>query len=426
MWTARLARSMVTFVRVASARDLPPGEGRVVVVQGHPVALFNVEGRFFAVSNVCLHRGGPIGEGMLDDAVVTCPNHGWEYDVRTGANVANPMARLRTFEVRVDGDDVLVGARPPRFIRPREVRGAVALDLLWLGLTVLAVLALIPNLVSLIQGVRLRTGVRRGMRMAYGAYLPPVAVILPVRGVDEGFDDNVRALLSQGYPRYRLLVVVDDSEDPAVARIQEISRALPRVPVSVIVSNPSPRRGAADCVRARGARADVRRSGSIGLPRVVFPSDDDGDPLPAGGPPIRGGRVFGHHRIDPVRNRMRGHRGLLGTSIPVARGAVLRAAADRGGQSLPAATIPVLRRAVRRRVMARCRMAFRDRVDGGPMGHGVRPRSDPQAHRAPLAGSDVQRHGPSPRPTSRGRPGRGTRGVGHERRRTGPPRVNLV
>src|SRR2546426_6813357 len=81
---------MVTFVRVASARDLPPGEGRVVVVQGHPVALFNVDGRFYAVSNVCLHRGGPIGEGMLDDAVVTCPNHGWEYDVRTGTNLANP------------------------------------------------------------------------------------------------------------------------------------------------------------------------------------------------------------------------------------------------------------------------------------------------------------------------------------------------
>src|SRR2546422_5108554 len=101
---------MVTFVRVAKTSDVPQGEGRVVVVQGHPVALFNVEGRFYAVSNVCLHRGGPIGEGMLDDAAVTCPNHGWEYDVRTGANLANPMARLRTFEVRIEGDDVLVGA----------------------------------------------------------------------------------------------------------------------------------------------------------------------------------------------------------------------------------------------------------------------------------------------------------------------------
>src|SRR6058998_3803107 len=88
----------------------PTGGRRVVVVQGHPVALFNVEGRFYAVSNVCLHRGGPIGEGMLDEAVVTCPNHGWDYDVRTGTNLANPTARLRSFEVRIDGDDVFVGA----------------------------------------------------------------------------------------------------------------------------------------------------------------------------------------------------------------------------------------------------------------------------------------------------------------------------
>src|SRR5256885_1237075 len=94
----------------AHSRVYEFGGARVVVVQGHPVALFNVEGRFYAVSNVCLHRGGPIGEGFLDDTVVTCPNHGWEYDVRTGANLANPMARLRTFEVRIEGDDVLVGA----------------------------------------------------------------------------------------------------------------------------------------------------------------------------------------------------------------------------------------------------------------------------------------------------------------------------
>ena len=110
MGRSRLVVLMATFVRVAKTADLPPGEGRVVVVQGHPVALFNVDGRFYAVSNVCLHRGGPIGEGLLDDTGVTCPNHGWEYDVRTGANLANPIARLRTFEVRVEGDDVLVGA----------------------------------------------------------------------------------------------------------------------------------------------------------------------------------------------------------------------------------------------------------------------------------------------------------------------------
>jgi len=101
---------MAVFVRVVKAADVPPGSGRVFVVQGHPVALFNVDGRFYALSNVCLHRGGPIGEGELDGTIVTCPVHGWEYDVRSGVNTINPAARLRTYEVRIEGDEVFVGA----------------------------------------------------------------------------------------------------------------------------------------------------------------------------------------------------------------------------------------------------------------------------------------------------------------------------
>ncbi len=101
---------MPEFVRVARASEVPPGSAKVIVVLGHPVALFNVDGSFYAVSNVCLHRGGPIGEGLLDGSVVTCPLHGWEYDVRTGKNLANPTARLRAFPVRLEGEDVLVGA----------------------------------------------------------------------------------------------------------------------------------------------------------------------------------------------------------------------------------------------------------------------------------------------------------------------------
>ncbi len=99
---------MADAVRVGKVSEIPPGTARVVVVQGHPVALFNVGGAFYGVSHVCLHRGGPIGEGTLDGFVVTCPLHGWEYDVRTGRNLANPMARLRTFSVRVEGEDVFV------------------------------------------------------------------------------------------------------------------------------------------------------------------------------------------------------------------------------------------------------------------------------------------------------------------------------
>jgi nitrite reductase/ring-hydroxylating ferredoxin subunit len=98
------------FARVAKLHEVPPGGSKVVVVAGFPVALFNVEGRIYATSNVCLHRGGPVGEGFLDGSVVTCPLHGWEYDVRTGQNVANPVAKLRTFDVRIEGDDVLVAS----------------------------------------------------------------------------------------------------------------------------------------------------------------------------------------------------------------------------------------------------------------------------------------------------------------------------
>lgn len=93
---------------VAKVSEVPPGTAKVVVVAGRPVALFNVGGTFFATDNVCLHRGGPIGEGVLDGTCVTCPWHGWEYDVRTGQNLGNPAAKLRTYRVVVEDGGVTV------------------------------------------------------------------------------------------------------------------------------------------------------------------------------------------------------------------------------------------------------------------------------------------------------------------------------
>jgi len=99
----------VPFERVARVDEVPPGTAKVVVAAGQGIALFNVGGTFFALSNTCLHRGGPVGEGELTEGVVTCPWHGWEYDVRTGRNTINPAATLRRFDVRVEGEEVLVG-----------------------------------------------------------------------------------------------------------------------------------------------------------------------------------------------------------------------------------------------------------------------------------------------------------------------------
>jgi len=74
---------MAEFVKVAQVSDLQPGAGKVVMVKDRAIALFNVDGTFYAIDNICLHRGGPLGEGELEGCVVTCPWHGWQYDVKT-------------------------------------------------------------------------------------------------------------------------------------------------------------------------------------------------------------------------------------------------------------------------------------------------------------------------------------------------------
>ena len=103
-----MAASELQFVRVASVADVEPGTGKVVEAGGRAVALFNVDGTFYAIDNTCLHRGGPVGEGDLDGVVVTCPWHGFQYDVTTGRNVFDPEVGLATYPVRVVDENVLI------------------------------------------------------------------------------------------------------------------------------------------------------------------------------------------------------------------------------------------------------------------------------------------------------------------------------
>jgi nitrite reductase/ring-hydroxylating ferredoxin subunit len=100
-------------VKVAMADEIPPGEGRVVEAGGQVLALFNVDGRFYALDNACAHRGGPLGEGDLEGTIVRCPWHAWRWDVTTGANVNNPALTMRCFPVTVEHGAVLVDLGPP-------------------------------------------------------------------------------------------------------------------------------------------------------------------------------------------------------------------------------------------------------------------------------------------------------------------------
>lgn len=99
---------MSNYIKIANKKDVLEGMGATVEAQGKSIALFNVGGTFHAIDNTCAHRGGPLGEGGLDGKEVTCPWHGWQYDVTTGQCTTDPSVCQKTFPVKVEGDDILV------------------------------------------------------------------------------------------------------------------------------------------------------------------------------------------------------------------------------------------------------------------------------------------------------------------------------
>jgi nitrite reductase (NADH) small subunit len=98
----------MAFVRAAKKDEVPPGSIREFQLDGTTIALANVDGKFYAINNTCLHRGGPLGEGELEGKVVTCPWHGWQYDVTTGKVVVNPSVGVDCYTLELRGDDIFV------------------------------------------------------------------------------------------------------------------------------------------------------------------------------------------------------------------------------------------------------------------------------------------------------------------------------
>ncbi len=94
-------------VPVTRVEDMRDGEARHVIVGKRDVAVFRVDGGFYALSNVCRHAFAPLAEGWLDGYVVTCPWHGWRYDVRDGTT-DHPGADVRTYPVTVRSGEVFV------------------------------------------------------------------------------------------------------------------------------------------------------------------------------------------------------------------------------------------------------------------------------------------------------------------------------
>jgi nitrite reductase/ring-hydroxylating ferredoxin subunit len=100
---------MAQFIKAANAGELAPGSAKLVEVNGKRIALFNVDGNYYAIDDTCTHRGGPLSEGFVEGEQVTCPWHGGQFNVKTGAVIGPPPAQnVAKYNVRVQGNDIEV------------------------------------------------------------------------------------------------------------------------------------------------------------------------------------------------------------------------------------------------------------------------------------------------------------------------------
>jgi ferredoxin-NADP reductase/nitrite reductase/ring-hydroxylating ferredoxin subunit len=104
---------MQDFVKVAFTKDIPPSQMKEVQVDGERVCVANVDGKYYAINNVCTHEGGPLADGILEGYEVECPWHQSHFDLRTGEVRSPPASEPEpTYEVKVDGEDVLIRKQP--------------------------------------------------------------------------------------------------------------------------------------------------------------------------------------------------------------------------------------------------------------------------------------------------------------------------
>jgi nitrite reductase (NADH) small subunit len=100
---------MPTFIKLTTQTDLPADdEGKEFPCGAKTICIANVNGTYSAMDNVCLHRGGPLGQGMIENGKVVCPWHGWAYDPKTGAADQNPSLKVAVYPMKIEGGDVLV------------------------------------------------------------------------------------------------------------------------------------------------------------------------------------------------------------------------------------------------------------------------------------------------------------------------------
>jgi nitrite reductase/ring-hydroxylating ferredoxin subunit/multimeric flavodoxin WrbA len=106
----------MAFIKVCSLSELPNNSQKIVPLGPHKVALFHFNNEISAIANACLHKAGPLGLGLVENKYeglyVTCPWHGWEYNIKTGSAPPGYKDQQAVYEVKVEGDDILISEQP--------------------------------------------------------------------------------------------------------------------------------------------------------------------------------------------------------------------------------------------------------------------------------------------------------------------------
>jgi nitrite reductase (NADH) small subunit len=100
---------MSDFVRICARGELPAdGQAAEMTVGDRVICIANVNGTVSAIDNVCLHRGGPLGQGVIEGGKIVCPWHGWQWNPTTGEAAHSPMVKVAVYPLKIEGEDVLV------------------------------------------------------------------------------------------------------------------------------------------------------------------------------------------------------------------------------------------------------------------------------------------------------------------------------
>lgn len=114
MFNYRMPKDVeLEYVTVATVDELGPGQRKLVDVDGEPLAVFNIAGRYFAISDRCSHDDGPVAEGEVVGETVECPRHGARFELESGKALTLPaVVDIPAYPVRIVGGEVQVGLPP--------------------------------------------------------------------------------------------------------------------------------------------------------------------------------------------------------------------------------------------------------------------------------------------------------------------------